>query len=157
MKTYKTLLCGWVVLSGLGAAAPPGHARAEPPKPCSAYHVGADHVAQVFCTGPASIRLMIGAQTHVLGGGSCQTQGGAFSFNLGVATDAGATSTPDYVGVTVLSSMPTPVIAVRLDGKKYLMLHGKAQVSAHGGSFNADGRVLGGAPVNIPVTAEFTC
>jgi hypothetical protein len=157
MKPYKTLLCGWVVVGGLGAALPPNHARAEPPKPCSAYHVGDDHVAQVFCAGPAKIRLTIGAQTHVLGGGSCQTQGGVFSFNLGVATDAGATSTPDYVGLTVLKSMPAPVIAVRLDGKKYLMLHGKAQVSAQGGSFHADGRILGGASVNIPVKAEFTC
>ncbi len=137
--------------------------RAEPTgapvKACAAYRAGQEGVIRTFCSGRGVAHIKLDGREHVVSGGVCDLVAGSLAFNAGVVLGPAATVSPDYFGVAVPKMGPFSgaVLAVRLDGRDYLLMQNSGAVDAHGGSFQASGHVVGNGREPAKVSGTFTC
>ena len=134
----------------------PGTTLASAPGSCGSYAPGTPGVIRTFCNGPAMVKLNVAGKDYVLKGGSCDSQMGLLSVNLGVVSgpDLGGPK-PDYFG---LSAPLTPgpfsnaVLAVNIGGKGYAVTRNSGVHDAASGSF--EGTALGDG---TKISGSFTC
>jgi hypothetical protein len=134
----------------------PGTTTAAVAGSCAEYPKGAPGVANTFCDGPATVNLTVGAKTYTLHGGTCSTDGGHFSLNLGVvATGELAGPKPDYVGLnapTAQGPFSNAVLIVIVEGKAYSPAPNTGEVGPSGGHFEGETVADG-----TKVSGSFTC
>ncbi len=134
----------------------PGTTTASIPAACAAYPPGSPGVVRSFCSGPAVVKLTINGKDHILKGGTCSTDGGRFTLNLGIVAGPGlAGPKPDYVGLTAnVGSGPftDAALNVHYAGKAYALTHNTGQVAPSGGNFTGTGR-----RGRSKVSGTFTC
>jgi hypothetical protein len=122
-------------------------------------------VVDVFCGGPANIRIQAGSVTKDLRGGSCHSAGGVWSASVGVVVDVtgahGAYKGPsvDNIVVNNTTTAGKGTIQAVLGGKHYFVLGtAKLTVSADGKTAHATGKSdpASDAP-NAAVVVDVTC
>jgi hypothetical protein len=153
------LAIGFCLVSGPKSMCWNGHQAGPVAGSCAAYHAGQDHVLRTYCDGPGTMRLRINGIAREIRGGTCEAVGGMPSFNAGVVTEMGATVSPDYVGIATKGMGPFrgAVLALRLDGKNYLLMENHGVMGPHGGTVDASGHSIGAGREAVTVSASFTC
>jgi hypothetical protein len=132
----------------------PGTTNAKIAAPCSAYPAGAAGVIRTFCNGPAAATVIIAGRSHALSGGTCQSQDGLFTLNIGVVSGPDlAGPKPDYLGLTTQAAGPfaNAALSITVDGKVYAVTANTGQSGPKGGSFS------GVAATGETVSGSFNC
>lgn len=115
---------------------------------------GQEGVVRVFCDGPGTATVSISGKQTILKGGSCESTGSFFAFNLGVVTSdfpSGKTK-PNYVGMIYdTSSKSAQAFVMTVDGETELMLTSKATLAADGKSAHASGKSANGKAVSADI------
>jgi len=134
----------------------PGTTLATSAGACATYAAGTPGVVRTFCNGPATVKAFVAGKEYDLSGGTCATEAGVFSANLGVVStpDLGGPR-PDYFGLTVPSGtthFSNAVLTLNVGGKAYALTSNSGDVSPAGGTFT--GAAYGDS---APVTGSFSC
>jgi len=134
----------------------PGTTLATTAGACAAYSAGAPGVIRTFCSGPATVKAFVAGKEYDLSGGTCATETGMFSVNLGVvSTPELGGPKPDYFGLTVPAGgghFSNAVLTLTVGGKSYALTSNSGDASPTGGTFT--GAAYGDS---APVTGSFTC
>jgi hypothetical protein len=134
----------------------PGTTLASAPGACASYAAGAPGVVRTFCNGKAAARINVAGTDYEVKGGTCQTQGPAFSLNIGVVAgpELGGPK-PDYVGLTTVGAaghFDNAILTLTLGGKSHVLANISADVTPAGGTFQGTSSEDG-----TKVTGSFTC
>jgi len=134
----------------------PGTTLATTAGPCAAYVEGTPGVASTFCNGPATVKVFVAGKEYDLSGGSCDTENGLFTVNLGVIStaDLGGPK-PDYFGLSLpagVAHFSNAALTLTVGGKAYALTTNSGDASPTGGTFTG-----AAADNSAPVTGSFSC